>query len=220
MTDPTTTDEDPALAVACPSCKAPAKTPCYGSMGTHADRPEAATLYAVERGSCALCRGFLVRGVRPPGTDVEVWHPNPEDAAVCPPMPDPKTDWESYAAAINRGAEPGKPGPDAFVPADAIEHVAQIDFNEVAYPPVYGRAAEVAASLVDAGYGTPDEVARGLADALTRPVTEPLATSGPRDVWCPECVAGKCPNCDGRALDPVTDQITDCTCPHEGTPRD
>lgn len=31
---------------------------------------------------------------------------------------------------------------------------------------------------------------------------------------CPECVQGKCGSCDGRALDPVTDEIVGCACDH------
>lgn len=36
--------------------------------------------------------------------------------------------------------------------------------------------------------------------------------------WCPECVAGKHVNCNGQALDPVTDQIVTCACPHMEAP--
>lgn len=38
------------------------------------------------------------------------------------------------------------------------------------------------------------------------PMSEPL---------CPECVAGKHQNCLGDALNPVTDEVTDCVCLHE-----
>ncbi|HEU5032669.1 MAG TPA: hypothetical protein VFV01_47655 [Spirillospora sp.] len=29
---------------------------------------------------------------------------------------------------------------------------------------------------------------------------------------CPECVAGKHPNCTRQALDPATDEFVDCAC--------
>lgn len=31
---------------------------------------------------------------------------------------------------------------------------------------------------------------------------------------CPECVNGKHPDCDGRALDPITDELVPCACPN------
>lgn len=33
---------------------------------------------------------------------------------------------------------------------------------------------------------------------------------------CPECVAGKCDNCTGQALDEKTDQFALCACPSCG----
>ena len=36
----------------------------------------------------------------------------------------------------------------------------------------------------------------------------------PTPVVCPECRDGKCQNCDGRALHPVTDLIVTCDCTH------
>jgi hypothetical protein len=32
---------------------------------------------------------------------------------------------------------------------------------------------------------------------------------------CPECVQGKCRNCDGRAWDDENDELTSCECPSE-----
>lgn len=31
---------------------------------------------------------------------------------------------------------------------------------------------------------------------------------------CPECLADKCRNCTGQTLDPVTDDLVPCPCPH------
>ena len=36
---------------------------------------------------------------------------------------------------------------------------------------------------------------------------------------CPECVAGKCPNCDGTAWDMAADAPTTCPCERAGHPR-
>lgn len=34
--------------------------------------------------------------------------------------------------------------------------------------------------------------------------------------FCPQCIEGKCGNCDEQALDMETDEIVDCQCPHDG----
>ncbi|UQS95212.1 hypothetical protein Pam4_69 [Pseudanabaena phage Pam4] len=107
------------LTVPCPDCLAPTGTACAGRYGTHAQRARAATLQAAERGTCALCGHLLLRGVRPDhGPDVQVWHPIPDHAATCPPMPDPRTDWTGYATARQQGLDHGLPGAEHFRPTE------------------------------------------------------------------------------------------------------
>lgn len=36
---------------------------------------------------------------------------------------------------------------------------------------------------------------------------------------CPECLSGKHVNCDGRALDEITDLIVQCQCGCQGASR-
>lgn len=183
------------LSVACPDCTAPAGTPCYVS-GTntvedygHAARQRSADLYAVEHGTCALCGRFMVYG-SVQGAPARAWHPNPEDKAACPPMPDPLTDWNAYATAVNLGLEPGYPGDEHFLPADPAEH---------------GRRL---ASERD------DLIAAGVASET---LIVPLHPGGEdfihlRGSICPECRNGKHQNCDGTAWDDVADEATACDC--------
>lgn len=107
-------DIDP-LSVVCPDCYAPAGTACYHSggadYGPHAARVRSAELRAVEHGTCSLCGRPMVRGLDP----VDAWHPDVDDAALCPPLPDPRTDWNGYATAINAGLSPGHPGLEHFL---------------------------------------------------------------------------------------------------------
>lgn len=109
------------LDVACPDCAAPAGTPCYHSAGQvirthHAARRDSARLRSVEHGTCALCSYPMVRGHQTEGGELDAWHHDPHDAALCPRLPDPATDWEGYAAAINSGVTPGHPGIQHFRP--------------------------------------------------------------------------------------------------------
>jgi hypothetical protein len=107
------TTPDPTT-VACPSCSAPPGVDC-----DHADRADAARLAAVEWGTCGLCRQPLARLTDP----LTVVHPDPDDAAACPPMP-PPTDWNRYAEAVNAGLTPGHPGAEHFIPAAASDDEA------------------------------------------------------------------------------------------------
>lgn len=113
---------DPLL-VACPACGAPAERECAGRVQeaaggdptTHEDRRRLADLRALEKGTCGLCGAFMVRGTVL-GGPVEAWHPDETDAARCPQLPDPATDWDAYATALNHGARPGHPGVEHFRP--------------------------------------------------------------------------------------------------------
>lgn len=116
-----------SLTVACPDCFAPPGQECRTSnprtASTHADRHRAAQLRAVDHGTCALCGNPMVRGtptVTTTGAPIEAWHPNPEHADTCPPMPDPAEDWNAYAAAVQAGLAPGRPGLQHFIPAGAV----------------------------------------------------------------------------------------------------
>ena len=108
------------LSVACPDCYAPAGTDCRLSIsyleGHHAARQRSADLNALERGTCALCGKPMVRG-SVEGSPVDAWHYQPEDAAACPPIPNPSTHRDAWAAAVNAGLEPGHPGVEHFIPA-------------------------------------------------------------------------------------------------------
>lgn len=115
MSETETPEKDPALAVSCPDCMAPVDVPCYTRLGDgtiHADRTRNAYLRSVERGTCDLCGKPMVRGTDP----VMAWHPDPEDAEVCPPLPDPRRDWNGFALALQEGKSPGQPGLEHFIP--------------------------------------------------------------------------------------------------------
>lgn len=173
---------DPRLAVQCLDCYAPPRVPCRTSYGdtVHATRQRAAHLAALERGTCALCGHLLVRGTPPDVEDdptIQVWHPETGVAAACPPLPDPGTHWNAYAAAIQAGARPGHPGPEHFVPLAAIEDAAAMRVHGSGYDAVPRVAVEVG-------------------------------------LICPECDNGKHVNCDGRAMHPVTDELSPCSCTH------
>lgn len=113
-----------ALAVPCPDCAVPAGTACRTSVGalegeTHAERRRVAYLRSLEQGTCALCGRLMVRGTDP----VIAWHPDPDAAAACPVLPDPSTDWNAYAEAVNAGLSPGYPGTEHFVPTPTLDPV-------------------------------------------------------------------------------------------------
>lgn len=117
-----------ALDVTCPDCAVPPGTPCATSVGaldgeTHAERRRVAYLRSLEQGTCALCGRFMVRGTDP----VQAWHPDPADAAACPSLPDPRTDWNAYAEALNSGLQPGHPGIEHFVPTPTLDPVHDPD---------------------------------------------------------------------------------------------
>lgn len=120
------TDETPdPLTVACPDCLAPPGTGCYfGSSSdwpagqVHAERTRVVTLRTTERGTCALCGQPMIRT-----PDGDAWHPVGALTTPCPVLPDPHTHWNDYAAAINSGLEPGRPGAQHFVPTpDIAQH--------------------------------------------------------------------------------------------------
>lgn len=107
------------LTVACPDCGAPRGEACRLSEGwpdgsTHATRRDSARLHTVEHGTCLLCHHPAVKGERVEDGPIIAWHPDPRDAEKCPPLPDPRTNWNAYAEAINAGAEPGVIGVDNF----------------------------------------------------------------------------------------------------------
>ena len=214
-------------ALPCPACLAPAGVSC--GEQPHTDRIIAAQARNLTHGRCALCGQPMVHGSLD-GAPIDAWHPDPDDAAACPRIPDPAHDWEAYATATNLGLTPGHPGAEHFVSQDAIDHAATIDVHDVAAagvlqvlaeggPATTADVARTAALIQDTAYATgmdPAAVAAGLARGLHDPLDQPLHRTGPRPVLCPECAAGKCPNCDGTALDPVTDTIVRCTCDHGG----
>lgn len=106
----------------------------------------------------------------------------------CPPMPDPGKDWNGYALAVQKGMVAQEPGVDAFVPEDE----QPIHLAEVAHT--------IAANLQEREPGN----------------VGPILLGG--QLTCPECLAGKHQNCDGRALNPYNDQIEACECSHEVQP--
>lgn len=111
------------LDVTCPSCHAGPGTPCNVRSAPgdhHADRTTAAQATQLTHGTCRLCGQPLVYGTLGDHTDT-AWHPDPADAAACPPMPDPTTSWDAYARALQSGVRPGEPGTDNFIPHDAAE---------------------------------------------------------------------------------------------------
>ena len=107
------------LSVACPDCLVPAEEDCAGHYGTHAARQRLADLRSLDHGTCALCGRPMVKGTVE-GGPVDAWHYQPEDAAACPPMPDPLADWNRYATAINLGLSPGHPGMEHFTPTPVL----------------------------------------------------------------------------------------------------
>lgn len=110
-TEPNTEGHDP-LTVPCPSCLAPAATDTTAGVPCdHTDRVPAARVAAAVEGVCGLCGDRLVRLTHPD----EAVHPT--ENPTCPPMPDPTTDWNGYAAALNAGVRLGYPGIENFVPA-------------------------------------------------------------------------------------------------------
>lgn len=115
------------LSVLCPGndggCGAPPGHHCRtsytnedGTPHTHYARVKHADLRALEHGTCDLCGAFMVRGTVL-DAPLDAWHPDPGDASRCPDLPDPATDWNNYAAAVNLGAVPGRPGLEHFQPA-------------------------------------------------------------------------------------------------------
>lgn len=163
------------LSVSCEDCLAATNTPCVSAYlpeaGVHESRHRLADLRALTHGTCALCGRFMVYGTVL-NTPADAWHPDPTDAAACPPLPDPTVDWNGYADAVNAGLSPGHPG---------AEHFVQAGFPQDAVPD-----------------GVP---------VLTGAMI-------PVSAVCPECAAGKCPNCTTITLDPVLDDFTPCTCTH------
>lgn len=228
---------DPALAVQCPwegGCGAPVGVPCRTSYDgeSHAERRRIAHLRSLEQGVCADCGRFLVRGAHEPGGPVEVWHPDPNHHD-CPPMPDPREDWNAYAKALQSGQQPGHVPADRFIPTGAnpgkIAQAVQDISNDTGSPAAAVASALAAAARADHVHGDHAHLDARIdalhgpgaaaaldaaladgsifADALPRPVAVEVG------VICPECDNGKHPNCDGRALHPVTDELTACTCP-------
>lgn len=172
------------LTVACPDCQAPTGVPCRMAAAGgdtarpdhHATRTDAARLYAVEHGTCALCGSQMVRAVDPD----DAWHPDPADAAACPVMP-PVEDWPAYSTAVNLGLSPGHPGPEHFRPAERLTNAgkdqriigAMTDaIHSAEHGPESGRPQDfnhLNAALVEQGYGTPAEVDAALRRALSTP---------------------------------------------------
>lgn len=188
MSDP----DDRALTVKCPDCMAPEGVSCGDQP--HADRLRLADLQTLDHGVCALCGRPMVRGTVE-DAPVDAWHPDEAHAAACPPIPDPKTDWEGYAFATNLGLTPGHPGAEHFIESPPCGHVS-----------------------MEAGCGgcDPSAIDFVVLDDGTRRAYDPAQDLAPptRPVLCPECANGKHPNCIGQALDPVTDALVPCTCTH------
>jgi hypothetical protein len=108
------------ITVGCPDCAVPAGRQCSSALNqSHAGRQRLADLRALEQGLCALCGQWMVRG-SVEGSPADAWHPDPDHAAACPPMPDPAKDWPAYAAAINLGQIAGHPGIEHFLAADLL----------------------------------------------------------------------------------------------------
>lgn len=98
------------LTVRCPSCMAPPAHPCGDEP--HADRLEAARHAAAVAGTCGLCGQLLHRLTDPD----DALHLDPADEAACPPLPNPRHDFDAYQAAIHEGARPGHPGVEHWHP--------------------------------------------------------------------------------------------------------
>lgn len=113
-----------ALGVPCEECLAPPGTECRSNTPgtTHQSRQRLADLRALEKGTCGLCGAFMVYG-SVLGSPLDAWHPDETEALVCPPMPDPQTDWNGYATQINAGVVPGHPGLEHFRPTVDPEKV-------------------------------------------------------------------------------------------------
>lgn len=144
------------LSVACPDCLVPPKTECTSSVPgatVHVGRARLADLRSLEHGACDLCGKFMVRG-SVLDAPIDAWHPDPVDASHCPQIPDPAADWNAYALAVNAGAVAGRPGLEHFVSAEAIEHAASIDHNEVAVTDAHldRLHGPGAAAAIDAAY--------------------------------------------------------------------
>jgi hypothetical protein len=109
------TTPDP-LTVGCPDCGVPAGTDCTSAYDTfHSARCLRAEVRgSTQHGTCRDCGQPLTR-YREHGI-LRVLHTDPQDAAACPPIPDPATDLAEWAAARNSGLEPGKPPVDAWQP--------------------------------------------------------------------------------------------------------
>ncbi|MGU3358197.1 hypothetical protein ACLBWJ_13160 [Microbacterium sp. M4A5_1d] len=102
------------------------------------------------------------------------------------------------AAAIARrlGIAPTKPSADAIAPEDEYPIAAAPDVEEAI-----------------ARYAARKEAQERVA-ATTK---EPTVTTEPTPPVCPECVAGKHPNCDGTAWDDVADAVAGCACSAHAT---
>lgn len=202
------------LSVPCPDCLVPAGQPCATSIdyleGAHADRRRIADLRALEHGTCALCGRPMVRG-SVEGSPVDAWHPAETDAAACPPIPDPRTDWDRYAMAVNLGLTPGHPGVEHFLPdpAPPASPGPPLDSDEV---PATERPASDPGGAVLASEA---DLAAMDAEAWLQ-----IASTDDDLPVCPECRAGKPPNCDGQAWDTTADAPTTCTCSDAGHPED
>jgi len=186
---------DVIVRVGCPDCMAPPAAPCrfsaaprdgsdsWPATAVHASRRD---LALTERGTCKLCSLLLLHDKR----TGRVWHPEVITQA-CPPLPNPATRWNDYAAAIQAGAVPGQPGIDNFVPWTEPERDDELDESI--------RSA-LLEDAITAGY----DPTAGAYDGLT-------ATDQP--LLCPECRNGKHPNCDGHAWDQTADAPAPCECP-------
>lgn len=119
---------DAIIRVKCPDCEAPRGQGCRFGTVTGADSdttidaadiPQTAVhagrrdLAFTVRGTCLLCGLLLLHDLR----SDRVWHPTLITEA-CPPLPDPRTDWNAYALALQQGAVPGEPGIENFVADD------------------------------------------------------------------------------------------------------
>lgn len=103
--------------VGCPDCAAPPGEDCTTTYDDHhPGRVRAAELRAVTHGTCALCGHPMVAGTV--GGVFDAWHPDPQDAAACPVLPDPTRQWNEYATALNLGLSAGHPGIEHFTPQE------------------------------------------------------------------------------------------------------
>lgn len=112
---------DVITRVGCPDCQAAPGAPCmFGGTDQQGDPWPATAVHGsrrdlalTERGTCKLCGLLLLR------KDGRVWHPEVITTS-CPQMPDPGTDWNGYARAVQAGTVPGEPGVEAFIPEDEL----------------------------------------------------------------------------------------------------